>query len=116
MKLSKKILSQILLFMATFSIFTSIFNISAVAALLPNSSTLCANSACEAVGGEEGIRTLSNGKEGVVGVIIQVAQIVTYISGALAVLFLVYGGVKYLTADEKVLLQLELSSRMRLLV
>lgn len=70
---------------------------------LPTSSDICgvdgsSNNACNAIGGESTVK----GATGVTNITIQVARTITYIAGALAVLLLVYGGIRYLTAsDEK---------------
>lgn len=69
---------------------------------LPSSSDICgdegSDNACNAIGGGSTVK----GATGVTNIIIQVARTITYIAGALAVLLLVYGGIRYLTAsDEK---------------
>jgi hypothetical protein len=103
MSFFKNLISFTFVAIFSFILLANFANISIFAAqnsLLPSNAVICNtkdSNACAVTGGGE----ITGGATGVVGIIIQVAQIVTYISGALAVLFLVYGGVKYLTADEK---------------
>ena len=64
-----------------------------------SSTEICTGSACGITGGAT---TFDGGAQGVVKIILTIARLVTYIVGALAVLFLVFGGIRYLTAqDEK---------------
>ncbi|MBC7471689.1 MAG: hypothetical protein H7196_00280, partial [candidate division SR1 bacterium] len=76
----------------------------APSSFLPKDTVICggtptdSKNACQAIGGESNI----TGATGLTGLLISIARLITYISGGLAVLFLVYGGVRYLTAsDEK---------------
>jgi hypothetical protein len=56
--------------------------------------TGAAGTNCAVTGGT----TFDGGVGGIVGILLSIARVVVYIVGALAVLFLVYGGVMYLTA------------------
>ena len=103
----KKLFSMGLLAILAFSsISSSLVTNAAGSPLLPDGNTLCkakgnsGDDACKLSGGAGA--NIAGGKEGIVETIISIARILTYITGALAVLFLVYGGVRYLIAqDEK---------------
>jgi Type IV secretion system pilin len=70
--------------------------------LLPSNEIICGSKSggdsCAITGGADTV--IAGGQEGVAAFIIQIARVVTYIAGALAVLYLVYGGVRYLTAQD----------------
>ena len=97
----KKLFSIGLLTIIAFSSISNSFFITTNAAtgsLLPGDSIICDGDAC----GLGDSTSVGTGKKGIVETIIAVARILTYITGALAVLFIVYGGVRYLIAqDEK---------------
>lgn len=97
----KKWLSVGLLALFSLTAYTSyIPTFAATSSLLPDNNVICGSStggnACAITGGEE----FTGGREGVASFIIQIARLLTYIAGAIAVLFLVYGGVRYLTAQD----------------
>ena len=95
----KKLFSIGLLSILAFSsISGSLITNAATGSLLPKDDIICDNSAC----GLGNSTSVGTGKDGIVTTIISIARILTYITGALAVLFVVYGGLRYLTAqDEK---------------
>ena len=95
----KKLFSIALLSILAFSsISGSLVTNAASSPLLPSDTVLCKGSAC----GIGDSSSVAGGKAGIAETIISIARLLTYITGALAVLFVVYGGLRYLTAqDEK---------------
>jgi hypothetical protein len=101
----KKLFSIFSIFIIGFTIISSTLNVSAATTLLPSTSTICGTEANNAAGGNgsclvTGGKTLTGGVSGITGTIIEIARVITYISGALSVLFLVYGGVRYLISQD----------------
>lgn len=94
---------SISIFFVTCIFNTTLATKAAPESLLPTSKVLCSdNTACTITGNKDFSEADDNGIEGVSAFIIQVARAITYITGGLAVLFLVYGGVRYLiSSDEK---------------
>ena len=100
----KKLFSIALLSILAFSsISGSLVTNAASSPLLPGDSVLCKdNTGGETACGIGKGGSLTGGKQGIAETIISIARLLTYITGALAVLFVVYGGLRYLTAqDEK---------------
>ena len=102
----KKLFAIGLLSILAFSTISGSLITNAGSALLPDGKILCkakgntGDDACKLSGGSEA--EIKGGQDGIVTTIISIARILTYITGALAVLFVVYGGLRYLTAqDEK---------------
>lgn len=60
-----------------------------------SNNEICTGASCAITGGTE----FGGGAQGVVGFLLQVARLITYLVGAIAVIFLVYGGVRYLTSQ-----------------
>jgi Type IV secretion system pilin len=112
MSIFNKLFTTLAILFFGFGLLTTSLNVSA-RDLLPSTQDICGKAvdnkanattgvagsgSCLVTGGE----TVTGGATGIVGTIINVARTVTYISGGLAVLFLVYGGVRYLiSGDEK---------------
>jgi hypothetical protein len=67
----------------------------AYAQLTPSPSKLCGGTNCPVVNNPGNI---SGGRDGIVALIISAAQLLTFIFAAVAVLFLVWGGVQYVTS------------------
>jgi hypothetical protein len=64
---------------------------------VPGKSILCGGNTCPAIGGSDaGALTKDNG---LAKFIIGIAQFLTFLAVALAVLFMVWGGFKYITSD-----------------
>ena len=104
MSILKKLFSGSLLAILALTAISGLVSSPAYAASgAPTSTTLSNNEICKgAACGVTGGATFDGGAQGVVGFLLTVARLITYVVGALAVLFLVYGGVRYLTAqDEK---------------
>jgi hypothetical protein len=100
MSFIKKLISGSLLSIVAIAGFASLVSTPAYAldTVLGN-STICKTSGTDAKGcAITNDSSITGGAEGVAGFLIQIARLVTYLVGALAVLFLVYGGVMYLTA------------------
>jgi hypothetical protein len=66
----------------------------AASGLTPSSTDLCNGASCPVINPAN----VSGGKDGIVKLIIQIAQLATFIFAAVAVLFLVWGGVQYVTS------------------
>jgi Type IV secretion system pilin len=66
----------------------------AYAQLTPSANKLCGGTNCPVVNPGN----VQGGKDGIVGLIISAAQLLTFIFAAVAVLFLVWGGVQYVTS------------------
>jgi hypothetical protein len=95
MSFIKKLFSAALLTVLALTAATSLVSAPTFAAdLTPSSDTLCG-------GGCAGINpsNIQGGRNGIVGFIITIAQILTFIFAAVAVLFLVWGGVQYITSS-----------------
>jgi Type IV secretion system pilin len=103
MSIIKKIFSGSLLAILALTAIAGLVSSPAYAASgLPTGTTLsndeiCTGAACAVTGGT----SFGGGAQGVVGFLLQVARLITYLVGAIAVIFLVYGGVKYLTAQNE---------------
>jgi hypothetical protein len=73
--------------------------------LLPTAKTICESGGggnCAVIGGEAGASKISDGgATGVVNTLISVSRVITFIAGGLSVLFLVYGGVRYLISEDE---------------
>jgi hypothetical protein len=68
---------------------------------LPGNTVICKKDNCKVIGNDGSTDVVSDdfkGAQGITKTIIDVAKIITYISGGLSVLFIVYGGVRYLTS------------------
>lgn len=102
MSFIKKLFSVSLLTIIAIAGFSSLVSSPAYAASgLPTGTTtsnteICGNSSanCATTGGA----SFDGGAQGVVGFLLNIARLVVYLVGAIAVLFLVYGGIMYLTA------------------
>jgi Type IV secretion system pilin len=105
MSIFNKLFTTLAILFFGFGLITTSLSVSA-SSLLPSATTICnagGGGNCEVTGGASGTTNLATGgATGVVGTIIAVSRTITFISGGLAVLFLVYGGVRYLiSGDEK---------------
>lgn len=105
-----KILKKVFRFFAAFSITLSLFATSIVVSsqvpqttksnnnsqnsLVPGGSALCK-------GGCNGISNVNNlsGREGIVEALVGIAQFLTFIAAGVAVLFMVFGGYKYMSSN-----------------
>jgi hypothetical protein len=63
--------------------------------LLPSRQQLCPQGGCPVTGNSD----FRGGRNGVVGFIINIAQLLTFVLGAVAVLFLVWGGAIFITSN-----------------
>jgi hypothetical protein len=71
---------------------------------VPNASALCKGSTCPGGIGDSQAQQF-NGKDGIVAFISRIAQFLTFIAAAVAVLYMVWGGYNFITAngdDDKV--------------
>jgi hypothetical protein len=95
MSIFSKLFSILAFFILSFGIATISISAAAPATLLPTNGVICgaSNVNCAVTNG-----TTVTGAEGVTTTLINIARIITYISGGLSVLFIVYGGVRYLTS------------------
>lgn len=84
-----------LLFISLSFAFTS-NTVSVDAQLVPSQSKLCPAGGCPVTG----TQTVNPTKSGVVGIIINIAQWLTFIGVGLSVLFMVWGGIRYITAGD----------------
>lgn len=96
LKKLQTIFAGILLVFIALSFATSTGSIQTHAALVPGQGQLCPKEGCPITGSE----TVSPTKSGVVGIIINVAKWLTFIGVGLSVLFMVWGGIRYITAGD----------------
>jgi hypothetical protein len=96
MSFIKKIFSGALLsILALTAVTTLISGPAAYAQLTPSTSDLCGGSNCPVA--DPG--NVGGGRDGIVSLIIQAAQFLTFIFAAVAVLFLVWGGVQFVISN-----------------
>jgi Type IV secretion system pilin len=73
---------------------------------LPTTTTITNDQVCGTNGGNGGNCAITGGAnfdggaQGVAQLLLNIARIIVYIVGAVAVLFLVYGGVRYMTSED----------------
>ena len=96
LKKLQTIFAGIALVFITLSFAMSSNSISANAQLVPSQNKLCPASGCPVTG----TQTVTPTKSGVVGIIINIAQWLTFVGVGLSVLFMVWGGIRYITAGD----------------
>jgi Type IV secretion system pilin len=94
MSIIKKFLAGSILALALFA-FVSAVPASAQGSLLAPTCGPGTNNPCPIIGNAQ----IDGSREGLSGIILTIAQFAVYILGAIAVLFLVYGGFLYVTDD-----------------
>lgn len=65
--------------------------------LVPSGKTICGGNSCPVVGNAGDIRDVN--QERLVEIIINIARFLTYIGVGLSVLFMVWGGIRYITSQ-----------------
>jgi hypothetical protein len=77
------------------SLFGALSSISTYAQSIPGSDKLCGNNPCPLISNPQ-VASSAN-QDTVAGIILNVARLLTFIGGAVAVLAIVYGGILYVT-------------------
>jgi len=96
LKKLQTIFATISLLFISLSFAASSGSVATYAQLVPSQDKLCPKGGCPVTG----TQTVTPTRSGVVGIIINVAQWLTFIGVGLSVLFMVWGGIRYITAGD----------------